>query len=115
MKVRESQIGLFSDVAVISTVQGPAGLPGLRGMKGYPGMDGPPGLTGLPGFPGKPGRKVNKQTLIKTGSHIIIGFFLKSQHVLGTNVLTVLPTLDRWVLTFGLASTLRNNIGIFSD
>lgn len=60
----ESQIRLLCDVPVISTFQGPAGLPGLKGMKGYPGLEGPPGLTGLPGLPGKPGRKVtnNNQT-----------------------------------------------------
>lgn len=55
---KESQIRRLDDVTVISTFQGPAGLPGLRGMKGYPGLEGPPGLTGLPGLPGKPGRKV---------------------------------------------------------
>lgn len=55
---KESQIRLLGDATLISTLQGPAGLPGLRGMKGYPGLEGPPGLTGLPGLPGKPGRKV---------------------------------------------------------
>lgn len=55
---KELQIRLLGDGTVISTFQGPPGLPGLTGMKGYPGLEGPPGLTGLPGLPGKPGQKV---------------------------------------------------------